>query len=216
MPLRPPCRQGQNTVLANQSTIPQQIAEATLRRRGIDYAGEVRRLLDAGLVVMARCGTDARPRVADIVHEAGLSNDAFYRHFGSKDALVLAILDDGTERLSGYLAHQMAKATGAEDAVRRWVAGVLSQADGPTAATTLAVLWNGGATTEGMAGRHVAELAPLLVEPFAALGSQDPEGDATLAAHAALGRLTDLLWTRQPPTDEDVDRVTAFCLRAAR
>jgi AcrR family transcriptional regulator len=196
--------------------VAEEIAHATLRRRGIDYAGEVRRLLDAGLEVMARCGTDARPRVADIVQEAGVSNDAFYRHFASKDGLVLAILDDGTERLAGYLAHQMAKATDAEDAVRRWVAGVLSQADGPTAATTLAVLWNGGATAEGMAGRHIAKLAPLLAEPFTALGSDDPEGDATLATHAALGRLTDLLWTQQPPTDEDVDRVTSFCRRAAR
>ena len=182
----------------------------------MDYAGEVRRLLDAGLDVMARCGTDARPRVADVVAEAGLSNDAFYRHFPSKDALVLAILDDGTERLAGYLEHQMAKAADAEDAVRRWVTGVLSQADGPTAATTLAVLWNGGATAEGMAGRHVAKLAPLLADPFAELGSEDPAGDAVLATHAALGRLTDLLWTQQPPTDDDVDRVTAFALRAAR
>jgi AcrR family transcriptional regulator len=195
--------------------VAEAIAQQTLRRRGVDYADEVRRLLDAGLVVMARCGTDARPRVADIVAEAGVSNDAFYRHFSSKDALVLAILDDGTERLAGYLEHQMAKASGPEDAVRRWVSGVLSQADGPTAATTLAVLWNGGATAEGMAGRHIAKLAPLLVEPFAALGSEDPGGDTTLATHAALGRLTDLLWTQQPPTDDDVDRVTAFCLRAS-
>jgi AcrR family transcriptional regulator len=196
--------------------VAEEIAQATLRRRGVDYAGEVRRLLDAGLEVMARCGTDARPRVADVVHEAGLSNDAFYRHFGSKDALVLAILDDGTERLAGYLEHQMAKASDPEDAVRRWVTGVLAQADGPTAATTLAVLWNGGATAEGMAGRHIAKLAPLLVEPFVALGSEDPEGDAVLATHAALGRLTDLLWTQQPPSAEDVDRVTDFCRRAAR
>ena len=164
---------------------------------------------------MARCGTESRPRVADIVQAAGLSNDAFYRHFPSKDALVLAILDDGAERLAAYLAHQMAKATAPDEAVRRWVAGVLAQADGALAATTLAVLWNGGATAEGMGGRHVAQLAPLLVEPLASLGCADPEDVATLAAHAAVGRLTDLLWAGRPPTDDDVDRVTAFCLRAA-
>ena len=43
---------------------------------------------------MAR-GTTSRPRVADIVAEAGLSNDAFYRHFASKDALVAALVEDG-------------------------------------------------------------------------------------------------------------------------
>ena len=187
------------------------IAQQTLSKRGVDYAGEVRRLLDAGLEVMARCGTTSRPRVADIVEAAGLSNDAFYRHFPSKDALVAAILDDGAERLQGYLAHQMAKADGPEAEVRAWVGGLLAQADEETAATTLAVLWNGGVAP---AGRPAARLAPLLVEPLAALGRDDPDGEALLVAHAAIGTLNDLLWAGRPPTGDDVDRVTAFCLRS--
>ena len=93
---------------------------------------------------MRRCGTTSRPRVADIVAAAGLSNDAFYRHFPSKDALVAALLEDGTARLTSYLTHQMDKEADPADRVRRWVEGVLSQADEDIAATTLAVLWNGG------------------------------------------------------------------------
>jgi AcrR family transcriptional regulator len=68
----------------------------------------------------------SRPRVADIVAAAGLSNDAFYRHFPSKDALVAALLEDGAERLAQYTAHQMSKETSPEDQVRRWVEAVLS------------------------------------------------------------------------------------------
>ncbi len=192
------------------------ISQETLARRGEGYASEVRRLLDAGLDVMRRRGTDARPRVADIVTAAGLSNDAFYRHFKSKDALVTAILDDGALRLRGYLEHQMAKARTPEGRVRRWVQGVLAQADQEVAATTLAVLWNGGASLEGMAGgRHTATLAPLLVEPFSELGSADPEDDAVLATHAVIGRLSEHLRRGEPPTPADVDRVTRFCLAAA-
>jgi len=56
---------------------------------------EVQRLLDAGLVAMRRHGTVRSPSVAEIVAEAGLSNDAFYRVFASKDELVLAVLDAG-------------------------------------------------------------------------------------------------------------------------
>ena len=97
-------------------------------RSGRELRGEVRRLLDAALEVMRRCGTTSRPRVADIVAAAGLSNDAFYRHFRSKDALVAALLEDGAERLRSYLAHQMAKDSAPEPQVRRWVEGVLSQA----------------------------------------------------------------------------------------
>ena len=94
----------------------------------LDYADEVRRLLDAALEVMQRSGPDLAARVADIVAAAGLSNDAFYRHFPSKDALVAAVLEDGTERLTSYLAHQMAKQPTPEGQVRRWVEGIMSQA----------------------------------------------------------------------------------------
>ena len=149
--------------------------------------------------------------------QAGLSNDAFYRHFKSKDALVTALLEDGGERLRSYLEHQLAKETTPEGQVRRWVEGVLSQAVGDVAATTLAVMWNGGSAGAGLAaGRHFASapVATLLHEPFAALGSATPELDAMLAAHATFGLLSDLLWEGAEPTEADVDRVTAFCLRA--
>jgi AcrR family transcriptional regulator len=214
----------QNSILTSQNAIPTEqddiaarISRQTLAKRGLDYAGEVRRLLDAGLEVMRRCGTTSRPRVADIVEAAGLSNDAFYRHFPSKDALVAAILDDGAERLRGYLAHQMDKEPTPAGQVRRWVEGVLAQADPEIAATTLAVLWNGGTAVDGTAaGRHFASatLATLLHAPFAELGRDDPELDASLAAHATLGKLADHLWQGAPPSPADVDRITRFCLAA--
>src|SRR5262245_33757089 len=125
--------------------VASRIAQRTLARRGADYAGEVRRLLDAALDVMRRCGTTSRPRVADIVAAAGLSNDAFYRHFPSKDALVAAILEDGTQRLLGYLAHQMDKEPAPEGKVRRRVEGGLPQAAGEdSAATPLDLPWTSG------------------------------------------------------------------------
>jgi AcrR family transcriptional regulator len=195
------------------------IVRRSLAKREDEYAGEVRRLLDAALEVMHHCGTSSRPRVADIVAAAGLSNDAFYRHFRSKDDLVNALLEDGAERLRGYLAHQMAKARTPEAQVHRWVEGVLAQADEDVAAATLAVLWNGSSADGGLAaGRHfaAAPLASLLREPFAALGSDAPDLDAALAAHATLGTLSDLLWRCAEPTRADVDRVTGFCVRAVR
>ena len=199
------------------SDVTGRIVRHSLAKREEEYAGEVRRLLDAALEVMQKCGTSARPRVADMVAAAGLSNEAFYRHFRSKDALVNALLEDGAERLRSYLTHQLAKERTPDGKVRRWVAGVLSQADGEVATTTLAVLWNGGSAAGGLAaGRHFASspLASLLEEPFAALGSETPELDAALAAHATLGTLSDLLWRRAEPTRADIDRVTSFCVRA--
>lgn len=194
------------------------IAQRTLAKRGAEYEGEVRRLLDAALDVMRRCGTTSRPRVADIVAAAGLSNDAFYRYFPSKDALVAAILDDGAERLRSYLAHQMAKEATPEGKVRRWVEGVLAQAaDEDIASTTLAVLWNGDSLGDGhAAGRPSTKgpLATLLREPFAELGSADPDLDASLAAHGVVGKLSDYLWGHVQPTSAEIDHVADYCLAA--
>jgi AcrR family transcriptional regulator len=196
--------------------IAARIALRTLSRRGAGYADEVRRLLDAALEVMRACGTTSRPRVADIVAAAGLSNDAFYRHFPSKDALVAALLEDGTERLLSYLAHQMAKESTPEEKVRRWVQGVLSQAgDESIAATTLAVLWNSGSVGEGLPSAS-RPLGALLRQPFAELGSADPDGDATFVAHGVVGTMSDHLWGRSRPSRAEIDHMTERCLAVAR
>jgi AcrR family transcriptional regulator len=208
---------GPDRVAGGADAVAYRVAGQGLAKRRAAYATEVRRLLDAALEVMRTCGTTSRPRVADIVAAAGLSNDAFYRHFPSKDALVAALLDDGAERLASYLTHQMAKAARPEDQVRRFVEGVLSQADDDIAETTLAVLWNGGSVGESpAAGRHHASapLAALLREPFAALGSPDPDLDAALAAHATLGRLTDHLWQRTQPSPAEIDRIVGVWVAA--
>src|SRR3546814_19359568 len=109
--------------------------------------------------------------------------------------LVAAILEDGTERLRSYLAHQMGKAAGPEAKVRAWVAGVLAQAaDEEVAAQTVAILWNSlsAATAPGRTPASNVQ-APLLLEPFSALGSAGPAPARKLAAHAVTGK------PRQPP-----------------
>ena len=158
--------------------------------------------------------------MADIVATAGVSNDAFYRHFASKDALVGAILEDGMIRLASYLSHQMAKESTPEDKVRRWVEGVLSQAtDDDIASTTLAVLWNAGSVGAGFGSGPLSAstpLAKLLREPFAQLGSSDPDLDASLAAHATVGKLSEHLWQRTRPRRHEIAHIVDFCLAAVR
>jgi AcrR family transcriptional regulator len=197
--------------------IAEQIAQQTLAKRGAGYVEEVRRLLDAALAVMQAGGPDARARVADIVAAAGLSNDAFYRHFPSKDALVAAVIEDGSTRLQSYLTHQMAKETAPPEKIRRWVEGVLSQARGDVAETTLAVMVNAGGTTAGRMRQYPSAevLSTLLVEPLTALGSTAPELDAAFVADGVIGRLNHLLWQRRAPTRAEVARTVELALRVA-
>ena len=108
----------------------------------------------------------------------------------------------------------MAKERRPDSKVRCWVEGVLSQADEEIAAATLAVLWNAGSVSGGIAsGRHFASapLATLLHEPFVAMGSREPELHARLVAHAVLGTLSDHLWQGSRPSRSELEHIVAFC-----
>ncbi|MGI5219827.1 TetR/AcrR family transcriptional regulator [Nocardia sp. CA-290969] len=195
------------------------IARKAVAEREAEYAGEIRRLLDATLDQVRRCGPNARPRVADIVAAAGLSNDAFYRHFRSKDELMAAVLADGAERLADYVAHRMAKQSRPRDRVRSWVAAILAQAESGSAADTRAVLCQTGALgadlVAGQAGSAPRRLAVLLHEPLRELGVREPEYCAGLLAYAAVGKLSEHLWAATEPDPAEVERLVDFCLSAA-
>ena len=195
-------------------------AQRALARRQAVYSDEVRRLLDAGLEVMRRCGTTRTPRVADILEAAGLSRDAFYRHFASKEELVAAILEAGTHRLVGYLRHQMDKESDPARQLRRWLEGIMAQAADPDVAhTTRAVVWNGGHVGDRSRPNAVAQYAPLtelILDPVSALGSRDPGRDGPLITYTAMGWMQLFLWRCETPSSEDIDHLVSFCMAALR
>jgi len=82
------------------------------------------RIIDAAdRCLTARDG--ATVSVTDILAEAGLSTRAFYRHFESKDSLLLALFRRDSERLAAGLDSAVAAATSPDDALRRFVHGTL-------------------------------------------------------------------------------------------
>lgn len=115
------------------SSIAERSVLRTLATRQAAYTSEVNRLIEACLAVSQRTG-DFDPRVGDILAEAGLSNQAFYRHFQSKEELLLAVLDKGIRQLDIYLRKRMAMQADPLDKVRAWVGGFAAQAVDPKAA----------------------------------------------------------------------------------
>jgi AcrR family transcriptional regulator len=97
-------------------------------------AEDVDRIIEAAYRVIEREGR-VELRLRDVLDEAGLSTEAFYRHFTSKDELLLVLLADGRHRLAAYLAHRMEKAGDPVDRIRSWIEGVLAQSVDPGAAS---------------------------------------------------------------------------------
>lgn len=181
-----------------------------------DAVRDVEAILDAALRVAER-STPAAPRVADIVAEAGTSNQAFYRYFSSKEDLMQAVMARGIHRVRDYLRHRMSKTDDPVAQVELWIRGILTQATHQTAAR------QGAAVNEILAGTHgrtdartaeaTVELWELLVAPLTALGSAHPELDAEVVHEAAMGTMRRHLVAHTSPSAEESDHLVSFCLR---
>lgn len=195
----------------------------SLSHRFDTAAGEVDRLVEAAYRVIERTGS-VDPRMREILAEAGLSTQAFYRHFPSKDDLMLVLLDDGGRRLGDYLSHQMAKATTARGRIRAWVEGVFAQAvDADAAARTRPFLANLARLAERYPDSQRAAI-DLAVAPLAAAlrdaaktgdaTTSDPSADARAIYHLAMGDMEAHVLARTAPTKREINHIVSFALRA--
>jgi len=197
-------------------SLAEQAAQRSTAELVAARAREAEALMDAGLAIMIAHGTKRRVTVAEIVKASGLSNQAFYRHFASKDDLVAAVVEAGALRLAGYLTHHMAAKVTPHARVQAWVRGVLSQAIHPEIAhATRAVYWNGSGLAEpadAAARRSSAHVWQVLIEPLEALGSANPERDAYMIGKLVFAVLFEALWADEPPDAGDLEALENFCL----
>ena len=203
------------------SSIAQETVDRSLRGRREAALSEVARLVEAAVVLIERTGR-LEPRVSEIVSEAGLHNQAFYRHFRSKHELLVAVLDHGIALLAGYLTHRMAAAATARDAVREWLRGVLEQAVNPDGAeaTRPFVLARGrlaDAFPEEVARSEQQLTVPLraALERAVAAGelpNADPQRHAEALYLLAMGWVQARLSAATPASREDAALLEAFAM----
>ena len=194
--------------------VEHELAGRAVADRLESYAGEVRRLLDAAYTVMARTG-DIEPRVGDIVKAAGLSNQAFYRHFAGKDALLVAVLDEGQRRLVATLERRMQRVEPGAPRVRAWIEGVLEQARNPDAAhNTRPFAINGVRLSDRFPAETAASFERLLAPLRAAIvdAGGDPARDTAAVRELAMGTMHRFLVERRTPSHDDVEHVVHFAL----
>ena len=114
--------------------------EATQRGRPRRFEAGTEReiLLDAGFAAMRRNGyQDAS--VADVLKVAGLSARAFYRHFPTKDALLLALLRRDALAVAERLQRAADRADDAEAKLNAWLDGYLDVFYEPRRAARVAI-----------------------------------------------------------------------------
>ena len=180
-----------------------------------DAVRDVEAILDAALKA-AEKSTPAAPRVADIIAEAGTSNQAFYRYFTGKEDLMQAVMARGLRRVHAYLTHRMSKVTDPHQQIEVWIRGLLTQATNQTAAR------QGAAVNEILSGSHgrtdartrdaANALWELLLAPLTQLGSAAVELDALAIYEATMGTMNRHLMLQTAPSKQEAEHLISFCL----
>jgi AcrR family transcriptional regulator len=185
---------------------------------------EARALVQAGMAVLRRSSAK-NLTVADVLDEAGLSTRAFYRHFQSKDELILAVYQYDNQRSIERLRSRIAAATSTFFALEQWVEYSLALGYAPRRARRTMTLWREGGRLWAQYPGEYNLIVEGLVEPLTDVlerGRQDgtfpfadPHLDA-LSIHAVVWRLIE----RKLGGDDSLDLAAAsayvlrFCLPA--
>ncbi len=199
--------------------------DRALARQRAAYAREAGRLVQATLRLIRERGV-LEPSVAAIVRAAGLSNQAFYRHFRTKHELLVAVLDEGIRLLATYLEERMAAAATPAEQVEAWLRGVLEQALHPRGAAATRPF----AVRRGeLAVHHPEEVArseQQLTDPLrraleaaratGALPHVDPTRDGEALYHLAFGWLEARLAEPEAAQRADAERLVAFAMAGLR
>ena len=199
-----------------------QSAERAVEARYEVYLEEAQRLIQAGGEEIRDKG-NVSPRVADVVRRAHLSNKAFYRHFKSKEELLVAVLEEGMQQRVADFEKRMASAATARGRVEAWIDGVLVQATDPEEARGARPLY----VYQARLAEHLGDqlwksrerLRRPLVEALRAgfengeLPGIDPERDADAIQHLCLGWVNGNLLANTMPRAEDARAVSEFAMR---
>ena len=206
-----------------ESLLQQAMERAKLERDS--GAAEIRALVDATFDVIAATGS-LDPPIRDIFDAAHLGRQVFYRHFRSKDELLLVVLDESRHIVASYLAKRIAKVEGARAKLRAWIDGVLRQAQEPEAARRTRPFALTGRRLEAQFPEQYARsqlvLTQLLSEVIrdgldeGVFASRDPEQDAQIIYDAVFMRQNRHLLLRTVPTRQAGDDLHDFALRALR
>jgi len=187
------------------------VASVAFPRR--DATRERDRIITAALRVISRA--EEPPKVSEIISEAGTCNKTFYRYFGSKDDLLLAVMERGIGKVAVQLDSRMRELSDPAAKVACWVQGLLAQLSDPHLfRICYATVAQMSATTHRKASEDevMAPIRVLLTAPIAALDRANPDRDADAIFQCTMGTLRRHLGSGELPPPADVNHLVRFCL----
>ncbi len=168
-------------------TISERAAGRSVEAARTRADGEVRDLVDAGLAVLRREGLDGLT-VADILVEAGLSTRAFYRHFRSKDELILAIYETDARATRDRMQRRLERTSGPQEALEVWIDETLALVFNDQRARRTRPLASAGPRLQAQYPHEFAAIVAGVIDPLVAVlraglerghfPQADPERDA--------------------------------------
>lgn len=191
------------------------------RPRHHDDSSEREAILAAASVQLSEAGADMT--IQAILDGAGLSTRSFYRHFASKDALLLAMYERDARYAALRLRARVEAASGPVSAVEAWIDEIFGVRRSRARAARLHALRTvhgsgaDGAETAAAAARELlcAPLAEAIAGGVLA-GDFAPDTNPELAANHIAVLVLDAagVTSAHSPDTETQDSATRFCLRA--
>jgi AcrR family transcriptional regulator len=200
------------------------LVSGTLEAGGlVDVADEVNLLITATWTVAARTGS-FEPSVREILHEAGVSTKAFYRHFRSKDDLLLVALETASCQLAEYVESKMAVVETPVPRIRVWIEGFVRQAIVPSAARRTLPWALGVGQLAHMYPDQFDHSKALVIAPLereitravaqGTASSPNPPRDARIIFGYTMDAIRHHLIRRTEPDKGDVEQLVSFTYRA--
>ena len=176
-----------------------------------------RALVEAGLAVLRRQGSDGLA-VGEVLAEAGLSTRAFYRHFDSKDSLILAIYAYDAKRAREGMEKRLAASETPRAALDVWIDETLALAFDARRASRTRPLAREGMRLQGQFPHQFDSIRAAVLDPLVdvlrALETPDPVRDAR-SMHAVTWELVvERLHGSPMSRAEARAHVDRFCLPA--
>ena len=171
----------------------------------------------------ARTGS-FEPSVRDILQEAGISTKAFYRHFPSKDELLLVALEAGSLELVAFIEGRMARFAQPLDRIGGWIEGFLQHVALREAAPRYIPSTLGVGRLATLHPDHFDRCQALLIAPLAreitgavaqgAAHSPSPAKDARIIYGYTMDAIRRHLVHRIEPTSGTIRELVDFTYRA--